>query len=249
MTTTTVPTPDEIWAILERTAAAQEETAAAHEKGRQEMAEFRASQKEIAAIEDARRKEAAAIEDARHEKAMQEIAEIAARQAADHEELMQEMKETDRRMKETDKQIKKNEASFNSRWGRLVESLVEGDLVAMLQEKGVHVYQIYRNISQSGSDDNFEYDIIAANGQEIVVVEVKTTLKAQDVKDFLVSMSKVTTRMPRFKDNTVYGAIAWLKSDEQAHVYAEKQGLFVIRATGNSASIINKDNFKPQIFS
>ncbi len=202
MTTTTVPTPDEIWAILERTAAAQE-------KGMQEMAEIRAMQRETAA----------------------------------------EMKETDRRMKETDKQIKKNEASFNSRWGRLVESLVEGDLVAMLQEKGVHVYQTYRNVSQSGSDDNFEYDIIAANGQEIVVVEVKTTLKAQDVKDFLVSVGKVTTRMQSFKDKTVYGAIAWLKSDEQAHVYAEKQGLFVIRATGNSASIINKDNFKPQIFS
>ncbi len=210
--TTTVPTPDEIWAILERTAAAQEE--------------------------------GAAREDARHEKAMQEIAEIRAMQR----ETAAEMKETDRRMKETDKQIKKNEASFNSRWGRLVESLVEGDLVAMLQEKGVHVYQIYRNVSQNGYGDNFEYDIIAANGQEIVVVEVKTTLKAQDVKDFLVSMGKVTTRMPRFKKNTVYGAMAWLKSDEQAHVYAEKQGLFVIRATGNSASIINKDNFKPQVF-
>ncbi len=238
MTTTTVPTPDEIWAILKEVSANLEETAA--------ISKETAARQEAAA---ARQEEAAAIEDARHEKAMQEIAEIAARQAADHEELMQEMKETDRRMKETDKQIKKNEASFNSRWGRLVESLVEGDLVAMLQEKGVHVYQIYRNISQSGSDDNFEYDIIAANGQEIVVVEVKTTLKAQDVKDFLVSVGKVTTRMQSFKDKTVYGATAWLKSDEQAHVYAEKQGLFVIRATGNSASIINKDNFKPQIFS
>ncbi len=245
MTTTTVPTPDEIWAILKKVSANLEETTA--------ISKETAARQEAAA---ARQEAAAAREDARHEKSMQEMAEfranqkeITARQAADHEELMQEMKETDRRMKETDKQIKKNEASFNSRWGRLVESLVEGDLVAMLQEKGVHVYQIYRNISQSGSDDNFEYDIIAANGQEIVVVEVKTTLKAQDVKDFLVSVGKVTTRMPRFKKNTVYGAMAWLKSDEQAHVYAEKQGLFVIRATGNSASIINKDNFKPQIFS
>ena len=31
-------------------------------------------------------------------------------------------------------------------------------------------------------------------------------------------------------------------------MYAEKQGLFVIRATGSSASIVNAEGFRPRTF-
>ncbi len=213
MTTATAPTPDEIWAILREVSASLDKTAAAQKKGRQEMAEFRARQKEIAA-----------------------------RQDADHEKLMQEIKETS-------KQIKKTDALFNTQWGRLMESLVDGDLVPLLNQRGIPVDYTVTNAKKRGRDDNYEYDIIAVNGKEIVVVEVKTTLRVQDVKDFLESLGKVATRMPRFKDNTIYGAMAWLRVDSEADVYAERQGLFVIRATGSSASILNKEDFKPQIFS
>ena len=197
-TTATAPTPDEIWAILKRTAAAQEEAAA--------------------------------------------------RQTADYERLMQETKETDRRLKETSKQIKKTEALFNTQWGQLMESLVDGDLVPILNQRGIPVDHTVTNAKKRGRDDNYEYDIIAVNGEEIVVVEVKTTLRVQDVKDFLESLGKVTTRMSHYKHKTIYGAMAWLRADSNAEVYAERQGLFVIRATGSSASIINQEDFKPQVF-
>ena len=42
-------------------------------------------------------------------------------------------------MKETDRRLKNTEALFNSQWGRLVESLVEGDMVALLQGYGIDV--------------------------------------------------------------------------------------------------------------
>ena len=151
--------------------------------------------------------------------------------------------------KETDKQIKKTEALFNTQWGRLMESLVEGDLVPILNQQGIHVENTSTNVKKRSRDDNYEYDIIAQNGQEVVVVEVKTTLRVNDVKDFLISLGKFTTRMPRYKQNTIYGAVAWLKADQESDTYAEKQGLFVIRATGSSASIVNQENFKPQVFS
>ena len=102
---------------------------------------------------------------------------------------------------------------------------------------------------QRGRGDNYEYDIIAVNGKEIVVVEVKTTLKVNSVKDFLESLRKFTTRMPHYKNKTIYGAVAWLRAEEESDIYAERQGLFVIRATGSSASIVNQENFKPQVFS
>ena len=47
------------------------------------------------------------------------------------------MREIRASQKETDKQLKKTDARFNSQWGKLVESLVEGKLVEILNERGI----------------------------------------------------------------------------------------------------------------
>ncbi len=234
MTTNAVPTPDEIWQILREVSANLEETAASQK-------ETAANQKETSAIgkeTDKRLERFRISQEESSRKASREIEEIRASQ-----------KETDRQLKETDKQLKKTEALFNTQWGRLMESLVEGDLIAILNQQGIQIAHISTNAKQRGRGDDYEYDIIAVNGEEVVVVEVKTTLRVQDVKDFLVSLEQFTTRMPYHKGKTIYGAVAWLRADAESDTYAEKQGLFVIRATGSSASIVNREDFKPQIFS
>ena len=182
-------------------------------------------------------------------KILKEVSAIQKKTSKEIEKLSDSQKETDKQIKETDKQLKKTENLFTTQWGRLVESLVEGDLVPILNQKGIKISNTFTNVKQRGRGDDFEYDIIAANGEEIVVVEVKTTLRADSVKDFLESLKKFTSRMPHYKNKIIYGAVAWLRAEQKADIHAEKQGLFVIRATGSSASIVNKENFKPQIFS
>ncbi len=118
--------------------------------------------------------------------------------------------------KETDKQLKKTEALFNTQWGTLMESLVEGDLIAILNQQGIPVENTSINVKKRSRDDNYEYDIIAENGQEVVVVEVKTTLRVADVKKFLGNLRKFTTRKPLYQHNTIYGAVAWLKADHES---------------------------------
>ena len=54
--------------------------------------------------------------------------------------------------------------------------------------------------------------------------------------------------MPEYADRRVYGAVAYLKSHESVNVHAGRQGLFVIRATGSSASIANAPGFTPRAF-
>ena len=90
---------------------------------------------------------------------------------------------------------------------------------------------------------------MAGNGAEVVVVEVKTTLRSEDVTHFLDKLRRFTTYQPLYRNNTIYGAVAYLKADGTVTKYAERQGLFVIRATGDSASIINAEDFKPAVFS
>ena len=159
------------------------------------------------------------------------------------------VKETALQMKETDRQLRKTEAFFNSQWGKLMEALVEGDLLKLLKQKGITVKDTTMNMKGQHKEEDWEIDILASNGEEVVLVEVKTTLNLQNVKDFIYKLNKFTTWKPIYKNKKMYGAVAYLKADQGSAKYAEKQGLFVIRATGSSSSIINKQNFKPKIFS
>jgi len=153
-------------------------------------------------------------------------------------------KETDAKFKETDKRIKEAFNLFTTQWGKLIESLVEGEIVRLFKAKGIQVEYISTRVKGK----EFEFDIIAYNGTEIVVVEVKTTLKVNDVKKFSGKLENIKVWIPKYTDHKIYGAVAYLKADEQSDIYSESKGLWVIRATGDSASIINRENFKPKIY-
>jgi len=95
---------------------------------------------------------------------------------------------------------------------------------------------------------SYEFDIIVHNSQEIIIVEVKTILRPDDVRDFIGKLKDAKTFMPRYRDNTIYGAMAWLQTNAGAEKMVENQGLFSIRAVGDSANITNNRDFKPKAF-
>ena len=150
--------------------------------------------------------------------------------------------------RETDKKIKELAALFTSHWGKVVESLVEGDLVKVLNQRGVLVERTIQRVKGFREGKNFEYDIIAVNGTEIVIVEVKTTLRVDDVNDFHEKLWKAKVNMPEYADKKIYGGVAFISAEGSSERMAEKLGFFVIKATGNSSSIINLPDFKPKAF-
>ena len=144
--------------------------------------------------------------------------------------------------------MKKLEGLSTSQWGALVESLVEGDLVALLQERDIEVQSTHPRVSGRRNGEHYEFDILAINGEEVVVVEVKTTLRSEDVTHFLEKLARFTEYEPVWKGKHIFGAVAYLKTDASVQAYAERQGLFVIRATGSSVGIINRTDFRPRVF-
>ncbi len=166
--------------------------------------------------------------------------------------LTKKFQETDKlltkKFQETDKKIKELAALFTTQWGKLIETLVEGDLVKLLKSRGIQVERTIERIKGNHKGQNFEYDIIAVNGDEIVIVEVKTTLRPQDVTDFHEKLWKAKTYMTEYKDKVVYGSVAFLTSEGASERMAEKLGFFVIKATGSSSSIVNKEDFQPKAF-
>ncbi len=198
--------------------------------------------------------------------ALRRTSDLMAENQAGMAELKESMKETDRRMQETDRQmqetdrridrrmkktdrrLKKAEDLFTSQWGKLMESLVEGDLVALLKERGIAVEETFERLTGRRNGEHIEFDIVAANGTEVVVVEVKTTLRSKDVAWFLDKLSWFSEWFTGYRGRPVYGAVAYLRSDSSVTRQAERRGLFVIRATGSSASIVNEPDFEPRVF-
>ena len=164
------------------------------------------------------------------------------------QETDRRMQENDRQMQETDLRLRKLDELFNGQWGKLMESLVEGDLVKLLQQRGIAVGHTMTNAKKDYGERRWEFDILAVNGEEVVVVEVKTTLKVDDVDYFVERLQDFPELMPEFADRLIYGALAYLKTDGSVTVHAGRQGLYVIRATGSSASITNAEGFAPRAF-
>ncbi|MBU0499430.1 MAG: hypothetical protein KJ558_15350 [Gammaproteobacteria bacterium] len=163
------------------------------------------------------------------------------------EEVWRLFRETDRKFNETDRKLNKLERLFTSQWGKLMESLVEGDLVNILNRRGIAIMDTSSRVKGKCPDGgNYEFDIIAHNGEEMVVVEVKTTLRPDDVKQFLGKLDHIKGWIPRYARNRIYGAVAWLTADAGAEAMAENAGLLLIRATGDSAAILNGEEFKPR---
>ena len=217
----------------------------------------------MAVREEERRLEAAKREEERKEERRLEAAEAAKREekrrleAAKREEerrleaakLEKERKaELDKITKEMRRRTNKLDELFTSQWGKLVEALVDGKIVEILNERRIKVEQTSQRCEGVYQGKTQEIDILAINGEEIVAIEVKTTLRPEDVGVFEDKLKVLKLWMRHYADKKVYGAVAYIRADAGSAELAAKRGLFVIKAVGDSARLTNADGFKPRTF-
>ena len=172
---------------------------------------------------------------------------------ADIEELKAGQKELHAIQKKTELMIQKVGGRFDERWGAMVESLVRGKLVTIFKDQNIDISETHtRSIGKwkqpGGKVKRREFDIVVANGTEAVAVEVKTTLEARDVHYFLDNIKNFKDYFRRYKNTKIYGAVAFLNVKKESDLLAEEKGLFIIRATGDSARLVNQAGFKPKVF-
>jgi hypothetical protein len=118
----------------------------------------------------------------------------------------------------------------------------------LLKSRGIQVERTIERVKGNHKGQNYEYDIIAVNGRELVIVEVKTTLRPQDVAEYHDKLWKAKTYMPEYIDKILYGCVAFMSCEGASDRMIEKLGFFVIKATCSSSSIINQEYFKPKPF-
>ena len=176
------------------------------------------------------------------------LRQVAKRQREGERVARREWEEIRAAGRETDRRLKKAEELFTTQWGKLMESLVRGDLVKLLAGRDIGVRSLAQRTLTRRGGESYEVDILAVSGEEIVAVEVKTTLRPEDVGRFRTKLGRFKEWWPEYRDRRVYGAMAFLQASQAVARQAEGQGFFVIRATGDSASIVNAESFEPHVF-
>ena len=165
------------------------------------------------------------------------------------QETRERAREIDERFKETDKKINKVAGLFDSQWGKLMESLAEGGILKLFQERGIDVCQIYQRAKSRRNGRHLEIDLLLVNDTDVVVVEVKTILKADHVRDFLEDMAEFPEFFHHHRDSKIYGAVAALRMEQKSDRFAQKQGLFVIKVGGEGMTeILNDSGFRAKDF-
>ena len=166
------------------------------------------------------------------------------------------MRKIERHFKKTDWGVKQTararrmweELSSPCEMELLRESLEEGDLEAMLEARGMSLCCTIGYLNRAHGETRFAYGPIAIGEEEVVVTELMIMPDPQDVAYFIERMDKFPTHVPFCNGKNIYGAVAYLNESEPVQAYAERQGLFVIRATDDCISIVNDEQFQPRAF-
>ena len=196
----------------------------------------------------------------------EELSEVARMQKENARQLDKQRAEADRRQEEADcrqKELDRQQAKTDrmlrelgqqiggqgQRWGKIIESLVEGDLCMLMTEfLGVEIVDISRRVEVR----DVEIDLVAVNTDTVVVVEVKTTLQQEHIDKFIsTKLSRFTILRPHYKGSKIYGVIAFVKVDSNAKEiidYAISKGLIVIKAMRGTNHIVNPKDRKPRNF-
>jgi len=209
-----------------------EQTNAALERSR---AEFDRSMAESRAEFDRRAAEAKAEADRRTAEFDRHAAEAKA-------EADRNMASLERTVERTSKAVD----GLTTRWGRFVEELVRPAVVRMFRDRGILITRSMERVrSPLSSRTPMEIDILGVNGMKVVAVECKSRLSKDDVDEMCDRLAKFKQAFPEYAQYALYGAVAGIEINDGVDVYAYRQGLFVIRSSGDSVEIANDDKFQP----
>jgi hypothetical protein len=164
--------------------------------------------------------------------AMWEIQEL-------HKETEKAIKETQAAHKETEKTLNKAIGGLSNTLGSLVEHIMTPDLPRKFRQFGFTFDRITTVKWADGKGNIYtEIDGLLENGNQAMVVEVKTTLRHEHIDDHLERMERVRKYADDHGDKREFlGAMAATITDKDTREYALSKGFFVIEPSGEDVKI------------
>ena len=158
-------------------------------------------------------------------------------------ENREQLKETDRIVRETAQQMKETDrqlGKLGNRFGEAVEYMIAPNLREKFRELGLDFLQISSGTVVSDYDNKifFEIDVFLQNGDKAMLVEIKTKLTTEDVKDHIARLEKMRNYADlRGDKRTFLGAVAGVVMTPHVKKYALGQGFYVIEPSGETFNI------------
>lgn len=183
-------------------------------------------------------------------KLLQEQSQESDRQFQETRQLLKEQgQETERRFQQTDRKIQavNQQIGFlGHRFGEFAEAQVRPAVVRLFQERGVEVERLISNLEVQTGQGGLEIDLLALNGRDVILVEIKSKLTKADVDEHLERLEKFKRFLPEYQNKRILGAVAGMIMAENVDRYAYRKGLFVLALSGDDVVILNDPEFQPQ---
>ncbi|ACK67943.1 conserved hypothetical protein [Rippkaea orientalis PCC 8801] len=176
------------------------------------------------------------------ERRFQETERILREQSQETERILREQsQETERKIQAVNKQV----GNLSGKWGLFVENMVAPACETLFLNRGIPVHQASQRMKRTVNNQTLEIDVLVSNENHVLAVEVKSTLRVDDIKEFIEDLQQFKQFFPEYNQKQLYGAVAGIEIESGADKYAYRQGLFVLAQSGESVSILNDDQFEP----
>ena len=188
------------------------------------------------------------------ERRFQETERVLKEQSLETERILKEQSlETERILKEqslkTDRQITRVSqeiGNLGGKWGRFVENMVAPACETLFLNRDIPVHQVSQRVRKRLDGKTLEIDVLVTNENHVLVVEVKSSLSVDDVKELIKNLTEFRQFFPEYNHKQLYGAVAGIEIEEGADKYAYRQGLFVLAQRGENVAILNDTDFQPK---
>ena len=147
--------------------------------------------------------------------------------------MKQLTEKTDRQLDKLAKQI----GGVDKIFGDMAEYVSYNNLKRLLCEQaGIEINRVTKRWKITHVAREYEFDLIAVGSDVVVVIEVKTTLRSENINKFAAAMLDIPAIFPEYEGRDIYGGFAYMKAQDGAEARAHKHGLLTIRAIGASTS-------------
>ncbi len=231
--------------IREQSAETREQFAEMRKKSAETDKQIAETSKEIAAL-----REQSAQTDKQIAQTGKEIAELGVYIKTLTEKTDKELKQMAQKTDKELKQLAKQVADVTDTLGRFAEAQVRPKILELFSEKGIELKEIYpRVIIKENGQHLVEMDLLLVNTIYSVVVEVKNTLRTEDINKHIKRMEKLQGIGHRLiKGTKIFGAVAGMIVGKEVEEYAIKKGFYVIKPKGDDMEVANKTNFVAQVW-
>ena len=159
-----------------------------------------------------------------------------------YEGILELFRKTDEKIQAVTEQIRKTNqevGSLTSRISEIVESMVGGsNIVKQFQALNIDIVAHSRDktFGKRGTEESGQIDVFLENGDLVILIEVKTRLTDDDVREHIERMQRY--RLYGNDKRRIVGAVAGRVVSDDVAKFAHRKGMYVIVQSGEAVEII-----------